>query len=647
MDQVFFRVPFASNGDTSNIPETVTSDGSVNWPQGWPLDYEKDMDADANAKAVERDVMNFMFNAVTVALRQYQTAAFPEFITAADNNGTAFSYNAGTVVRYRATSADSFKNFVSLVDNNMAAPGADASKWQEFIFAEASETETSEGKSGTLIISPRRLKKVTDDLEEKIEESIKNNVDPFTVPIGGGMLWFTPVPPNGWLEANGQAFNGQDNPELLAVYPTGRVPDLRGRFMRCWDHGAGVDPDSDRDLLSLQEGQNKKHGHKIQLLKENASSIPPELLVQTNISKSQAIYEVPGANKNDQAAFIARDDFTKALDDGGVEARPTNVAVMVIIKTDQAESETTEPAPTAIVITPASSKLHAGEKLQLSAIVLPASVGSDYPVSWTVTDASLGSVNASGEYTSVAGKGGTQTVIASISTGLTATATIDQEIYLTSIEIGAIPSELLVDQSYDIAITYSPQNYSESVLATSSDSSIATLTPSGTLFIAGEGTATLALTGASSGVTKSITVTTKAVEEEPVYLEIANNLSEIAESGEEAQAEAREHIGLGELATRDSLSAEDVGAAPMATDSLSQDQDLDALTTPGDYFQSVSSNATVEKHYPEETAGAVRVVATGVSEGACRQFYWPYNSTKEYRRCGYGEPLVFSEWNLI
>ncbi len=647
MDQVFFRVPFASNGDTSNIPETVTSDGSVNWPQGWPLDYEKDMDADANAKAVERDVMNFMFNAVTVALRQYQTAAFPEFITAADNNGTAFSYNAGTVVRYRATSADSFKNFVSLVDNNMAAPGADASKWQEFIFAEASETETSEGKSGTLIISPRRLKKVTDDLEEKIEESIKNNVDPFTVPIGGGMLWFTPVPPNGWLEANGQAFNGQDNPELLAVYPTGRVPDLRGRFMRCWDHGAGVDPDSDRDLLSLQEGQNKKHGHKIQLLKENASSIPPELLVQTNISKSQAIYEVPGANKNDQAAFIARDDFTKALDDGGVEARPTNVAVMVIIKTDQAESETTEPAPTAIVITPASSKLHAGEKLQLSAIVLPASVGSDYPVSWTVTDASLGSVNASGEYTSVTGKGGTQTVIASISTGLTATATIDQEIYLTSIEIGAIPSELLVDQSYDIAITYSPQNYSESVLATSSDSSIATLTPSGTLFIAGEGTATLALTGASSGVTKSITVTTKAVEEEPVYLEIANNLSEIAESGEEAQAEAREHIGLGELATRDSLSAEDVGAAPMATDSLSQDQDLDALTTPGDYFQSVSSNATVEKHYPEETAGAVRVVATGVSEGACRQFYWPYNSTKEYRRCGYGEPLVFSEWNLI
>ncbi|MES3575443.1 pyocin knob domain-containing protein, partial [Enterobacter cloacae] len=63
-----------------------------------------------------------------------------------------------------------------------------------------------------------------------------------------------------------------------------------------------------------------------------------------------------------------------------------------------------------------------------------------------------------------------------------------------------------------------------------------------------------------------------------------------------------------------------------------------------DYFQSVSSNATLENHYPEETAGALRVVATGVSKGACRQFYWPYNSTQEYRRCGFGEPLVWGGW---
>ncbi|MHA6679822.1 hypothetical protein ACX43S_25355 [Enterobacter cloacae] len=43
----------------------------------------------------------------------------------------------------------------------------------------------------------------------------------------------------------------------------------------------------------------------------------------------------------------------------------------------------------------------------------------------------------------------------------------------------------------------------------------------------------------------------------------------------------------------------------------------------------------------------MRVVATGVSEGVCRQFYWPYNSTKEYRRYGFGEALVFGQWGGI
>ncbi|HFS5792988.1 TPA: pyocin knob domain-containing protein [Citrobacter werkmanii] len=132
---------------------------------------------------------------------------------------------------------------------------------------------------------------------------------------------------------------------------------------------------------------------------------------------------------------------------------------------------------------------------------------------------------------------------------------------------------------------------------------------------------------------------------EPDYLAIENHLSEIADAGAEAQEEAREHLGLGKLATKDSLSASDVGAVPMANESLSKELNLNELTTPGEYFQNVSSHATSENHYPEETAGAMRVVATGVSEGACRQFYWPYNSTKEYRRCGYGEPLVFSEWD--
>lgn len=632
MDQVFFRVPFASNGDTSTIPETITTDGSVNWAQGWPLDYEKDMDADANAKAVERDVMNFLFNAVTVALRQYQSAAFPEFITAADNNGTAFSYAAGTVVRYRATSADSFKNFVSLVDNNTATPGADVSKWQEFIFAEASEQETTQGTSAVKIITPRRLKKVTDGLEEKIEESINTTVTPFILPVGAIALWAGRTPPDGWIELNGQAFDATENPELFKLFPSGKVPDWRGRFIRAWDNGAGIDPDASRDNGSEQMSALEKHNHSAPVERASDGLVGPRTI--------RGVYW-PG-----KYTRITTNAGTS--EEGGDETRPRNIAAMYIIKTDQAEEQEGVEYPTAIVVSPATGTIQAGETRQFTGTILPASVSAGYVISWSVADASLGSISGSGLYSSTAGKAGEQTIIATVQTEagtVTGTATVTQQIWLTKIELVA-PEEMTEGDTFTAGIVFTPLNFTEPVQYSFSDSSVLT-------FIDGEiearsgGTATVAVTGVNSGVSASITIRVIAEEVIEEYLRIENNLSEIAESGEEAQSEARDHIGLGELATRDSLSAEDVGAAPMATDSLPQDQDLDDLTTPGDYFQSVSSNATADNHYPEETAGAVRVVATGVSEGACRQFYWPYNSTKEYRRCGYGEPLVFSEWNLI
>ena len=65
-------------------------------------------------------------------------------------------------------------------------------------------------------------------------------------------MWGTATAPQGWLELNGQAFDKTQNPILGALYPSGRVPDLRGQFVRAWDHGAGVDSESNRAILSSQ-----------------------------------------------------------------------------------------------------------------------------------------------------------------------------------------------------------------------------------------------------------------------------------------------------------------------------------------------------------------------------------------------------------
>lgn len=637
MDQVFFRVPFASNGDTSTIPETITSDGTVNWPQGWPIDYEKDMDADANAKPVERKVMNFMFNAVTVALRQYQSAAFPEFITAADNNGSAFPYSAGTVIRYRASSTEAFRNYVSLIDNNTVTPGTDEAKWQEFIFAEASEQQTTEGKSGVTIITPRRLKKVTDELEDKIGDSVA----PFILPVGAIIMWSGIVAPEGWLELNGQAFDPIKNPELAAQHPSGRVPDWRGYVPRAWAHGSAVDSEPERAVGSFQEDaiENITGGFAADI-GQSAMINNPNLVYGAFYDNGPAGAGDKGSQNNEVRKYVF--DASRVVRTAA-ETRVKNVATMFIIKTDQAESDNNTDLPTAIVVSPSTAVIEQGKQQQFTASVLPSSLASSYPVSWSVSDASLGSIDANGLYTALAGKSGVQTAIASISTGLTATVTITQHIFLESVVIGVIPELVNNGDTYTPAVVFTPTNFSEPLEYSSSDNGVASFS-GGVIFPNGQGSSVVTIKGTYSGVTGSQKVTIVEAEVIEEFLRIENRLSEIAEAGRDAQEEARDHLGLGKLATEDSLNAVDVGAVPMATESLMQDIDLDELTAPGYYFQSVSSNATAEKHYPEETAGAVRVVATGVSKGACRQFYWPYNSTKEYRRCGYGDPLVFGVW---
>lgn len=173
MKQKFYKTPFAENGDKADIAEKATSDGTVSYQEGWSVDYQRDMEIDKNAKAVERDVMNGILNDITSNIKQYQTMAFPEFITSEDNDGTPFLYTAGTVVSYRQNETEDFKNYVSLVDNNSSTPGEDSEKWQEFIFAEATYNEIKNGTSKTKMITPRRLKKATEELEEKISETLK------------------------------------------------------------------------------------------------------------------------------------------------------------------------------------------------------------------------------------------------------------------------------------------------------------------------------------------------------------------------------------------------------------------------------------------------------------------------------------------
>ncbi|WP_187470341.1 phage tail protein [Escherichia coli] len=92
-----------------------------------------------------------------------------------------------------------------------------------------------------------------DGLVAKLATAITTNLglgEGSALPVGVPVPWPSATPPTGWLKCNGAAFSAEEYPELAKVYPTNKLPDLRGEFIRGWDDGRGVD--SGRALLSAQ-----------------------------------------------------------------------------------------------------------------------------------------------------------------------------------------------------------------------------------------------------------------------------------------------------------------------------------------------------------------------------------------------------------
>jgi microcystin-dependent protein len=225
-------------------------------------------------------------------------------------------------------------------------------------------------------------------------DTVRNNLD--HGPVGSIAAYAGQTLPAGWLECNGQVLNLTEYEELYSVigitFNRGgetanefRLPDLRGQFVRGWDNGKGVDPA--RTFGSTQSDQISSHSHGVtdpghnHPLTENSHThtitdaghthkyvttdmgpvasglLSPHGITQvggaTNVISPLAFevgYEssqTTGANvwntsngvtniiidsvkTNVSIALTATD--IKINNTGGTETRPTNVAVMYIIK---------------------------------------------------------------------------------------------------------------------------------------------------------------------------------------------------------------------------------------------------------------------------------------------------------------------------
>jgi len=117
----FFRIPFATSGDRTAVPDAVDVNGFVSYTAGYGFDYQRQK-TDPAAKNIERDKMNEIFFDITTAVAELQAQGVPDFITSALNGGTAYSYGVNALVRY------SGDLYLSIAAANTALP-SDATKW--------------------------------------------------------------------------------------------------------------------------------------------------------------------------------------------------------------------------------------------------------------------------------------------------------------------------------------------------------------------------------------------------------------------------------------------------------------------------------------------------------------------------------------
>ncbi|GDR80049.1 phage tail fiber protein [Escherichia coli] len=154
------------------------------------------------------------------------------------------------------------------------------------------------------------------------------------LPVGVPVPWPSATPPTGWLKCNGAAFSAEEYPELAKAYPTNKLPDLRGEFIRGWDDGRGVD--NGRGLLTLQDGAIVSHNHYWGIWTSRTNDQTLESFTGTTILKqitplSPAIdfdnYPIPNPAITEGGVVAAT---TKPA--GANETRPRNVAFNYIVR---------------------------------------------------------------------------------------------------------------------------------------------------------------------------------------------------------------------------------------------------------------------------------------------------------------------------
>ncbi|OSL45403.1 putative tail fiber protein (GpH), partial [Escherichia coli H461] len=159
------------------------------------------------------------------------------------------------------------------------------------------------------------------------------------LPVGVPIPWPSATPPTGWLKCNGAAFSSEKYPNLAKVYPTLKLPDLRGEFIRGWDDGRGVD--AGRALLNWQPHTILDHAHYMELWTGDGlaagsarEGVNPGILATYGdggiVKTDEPGHKVPSSLRALSSRSVKR--YGEISGNVGTETRPRNVAFNYIVR---------------------------------------------------------------------------------------------------------------------------------------------------------------------------------------------------------------------------------------------------------------------------------------------------------------------------
>lgn len=170
-----------------------------------------------------------------------------------------------------------------------------------------------------------------DQLLTAIQQLITDNLAP-SVPAGTVKYHAAATAPTGYLECNGAAVSRTTYAALFAAIgddygpgdgtTTFNLPDLRGEFIRGWDHGRGVDPDAasrtNRGDGTTGDAVGTKQADQFEAHTHGQNYWPNSGGLDVNGTDGTGTPTDSGLNTQST---------------GGNETRPRNVNLLVIIKT--------------------------------------------------------------------------------------------------------------------------------------------------------------------------------------------------------------------------------------------------------------------------------------------------------------------------